>query len=137
MAGERRVVHPQVIAADDLVFVKADGTSITISVDGAAERVTDANNDRTFRYHLNTDGLAAALGLTDFTPPNQEKASLELIRRVGAYKMVLKSNKYENFAAALGKLNTIWASLPGSPYGQPTHSTARLWRAYKKALAKY
>jgi len=83
------------------------------------------------------DGLAPGLGLTDFTPPSQEKAGLELIRRAGAYNVVLKSSNYENFAAALGKLNRIWASLPGSPYGQPTHSTAALWKAYKEALAKY
>ncbi|OGR72990.1 MAG: hypothetical protein A2089_14650 [Elusimicrobia bacterium GWD2_63_28] len=83
------------------------------------------------------DGLAPALGLNDFTPPSQEKAALEIIRRQGAYNRVLRSSVYENFTSALGKLNTTWASLPGSPYGQPTHSTAELWRVYKAALAKY
>lgn len=83
------------------------------------------------------DGLAPALGLRDFTPPSQEKATLEIIRRQGAYNRVLKSGVYENFTSALSKLNTTWASLPGSPYGQPTHSTAELWRVYKAALAKY
>ena len=83
------------------------------------------------------DPLAADLGLTDFTPPNQEKAGLELIRRAGAYELALKSNKLANFKAAVGKLNTIWASLPGSPYGQPTHSMAALWKAYQAALARY
>ncbi len=83
------------------------------------------------------DPLAADLGLRDFTPPSQEKAGLELVRRAGAYNLALKSDKYANFSAAVGKLNTIWASLPGSPYGQPTHSMATLWKAYKAALAKY
>ena len=83
------------------------------------------------------DGLAPALGLSDFTPPNQEKATLEIIRRAGAYRLVSKSGVYENFTAALSKLNTTWASLPGSPYGQPTHSTASLWKYYKSALARY
>ena len=83
------------------------------------------------------DGLVPGLGLTDFTPPSQDKAGLELIRRAGAYDMVLKSSEYENFTAALGRLNTIWASLPGSPYGQPTHPAAELWEVYKAALAKY
>ncbi|OGR38695.1 MAG: hypothetical protein A2X29_04725 [Elusimicrobia bacterium GWA2_64_40] len=83
------------------------------------------------------DPLAADLGLRDFTPPNQEKATLEIIRRAGAYNRVLRSNVYENFTSALSKLNTTWASLPGSPYGQPTHSTAQLWRVYRAALAKY
>ncbi len=83
------------------------------------------------------DPLAADLGLTDFTPPSQEKAGLELVRRAGAYNLALKSNKYANFTAAVNKLNGIWASLPGSPYGQPTHSMAVLWKAYQAALAKY
>jgi len=83
------------------------------------------------------DPLASELGLPDFTPPNQEKATLEIIRRAGAYNNVAKSGVYENFTSALRKLNTTWASLPGSPYGQPTHSTAALWRYYKAALAKY
>lgn len=83
------------------------------------------------------DGLAPGLGLNDFTPPSQEKAALEIIRRQGAYNRVLRSSVYENFTSALSKLNTTWASLPGSPYGQPTHSTAELWRVYKAALAKY
>ena len=83
------------------------------------------------------DPLAADLGLKDFTPPNQEIAGLELVRRAGAYNQVLKSDKYANFSAAVTKLNTIWASLPGSPYGQPTHSMATLWKAYKANLAKY
>jgi muramidase (phage lysozyme) len=83
------------------------------------------------------DGVAPRLGLVDFTPPSQEKAVLEIIRRGGAYKLVSKSSVYANFTAALGKLNGTWASLPGSPYGQPTHSTAKLWKFYKAALAKY
>ena len=92
------------------------------------------------RYQFLTktwDPLAAALDLGDFTPPNQEKATLEIIRRAGAYNRVLRSNVYENFTSALRKLNKTWASLPGSPYGQPTHSTAELWRVYRAALAKY
>jgi len=83
------------------------------------------------------DPLAADLGLSDFTPPNQEKAALEIIRRAGAYNVVFKSNVQENFNSALRKLNTTWASLPGSPYGQPTHSSSELWKVYRAALAKY
>ncbi|HMJ89194.1 MAG TPA: hypothetical protein VK530_05230, partial [Candidatus Acidoferrum sp.] len=40
---------------------RADGTSVSISADGAGEKVTDANNDRTFRYLLNTTALDNAL----------------------------------------------------------------------------
>ncbi|HAH31237.1 MAG TPA: hypothetical protein DCL44_02865 [Elusimicrobia bacterium] len=83
------------------------------------------------------DGLAPDMGISDFTPPSQDKAGLELVRRAGAYNLVLKSNTYANFSAAVRKLNMIWASLPGSPYGQPTHSMSALWKAYKVQLAKY
>jgi len=83
------------------------------------------------------DGLTGELGLTDFTPPSQEKAAVEIIRRAGAYTNVSRSGVYENFTAALRKLNGTWASLPGSPYGQPTHTTAKLWLVYKAALRKY
>lgn len=81
------------------------------------------------------DALSKDLGLKDFTPPNQEKATLEVIRRLGAYNAVAGSSKYANFTRAISKLNRTWASLPGSPYGQPTHSMAELWKAYKTALA--
>ncbi len=83
------------------------------------------------------DPLADDLGLKDFTPPSQDKAVMELIRRAGAYKAVADSSNFESFKRALSKLNGIWASLPGSPYGQPTHSTAALWKQYKACLAKY
>lgn len=83
------------------------------------------------------DSLARSLGLADFTPPSQEKAVMEIIRRAGAYKAVEKSDVYANFTAALKRLNGTWASLPGSPYGQPTHSSAALWKYYKTALARY
>lgn len=59
---------------------------------------------------------------------------MELVRRAGAYGLALKSENYGNFAEALRKVNRIWASLPGSPYGQHTHSTGDLWEYYKSAL---
>jgi muramidase (phage lysozyme) len=83
------------------------------------------------------DPLAEDLGIRDFTPPSQDKAVLELIRRDGAYRAVAASANYESFKSAVYKLNNIWASLPGSPYGQPTHSMSALWSFHKKALARY
>ena len=83
------------------------------------------------------DTLAQDLGLTDFTPPNQDRAVMEIIRRAGAYNEVANSSDYKNFEKALATLNGIWASLPGSPYGQPTYSTEALWEQYTAFLAKY
>ncbi len=62
---------------------------------------------------------------------------MELIRRAGAYKAVAGSASNKNFKKAVHKLNGIWASLPGSRYGQPKRSLAALWRYYNAALGKY
>jgi muramidase (phage lysozyme) len=54
--------------------------------------------------------------LTDFSPHNQDRAAIVLIHRRGALNDVINGN----FADAIVKTNREWASLPGSPYGQPT-----------------
>jgi len=91
-----------------------------------------------YQYLSSTwDGLARSMGLADFTPPSQDKAVVELIRRNGAYTSVANSSNYDNFVRAVNKLNRTWASLPGSPYGQPTHPMSDIWKYYKAALAKY
>lgn len=62
--------------------------------------------------------LASRLALSDFSPASQDAAAIELIRERGALADVHAGR----FVAAVDKLATTWASLPGSPYGQPTHS---------------
>lgn len=66
-----------------------------------------------------------ALGLSDFAPPNQDLAAVGLIARRGALQDVLDGR----LANALAKCCAEWASLPGSPYGQPTVTIqqARAW----------
>lgn len=63
----------------------------------------------------------AALGLPDFSPASQDIAACWLIKRRGALADV------ENgaVATAIGKCNKEWASLAGSPYGQPTLTLAQ------------
>lgn len=62
------------------------------------------------------DECATALGLTDFSPQSQDKAALFLIERRRALSAVLEGD----WKTALERCNREWASLPGSPYGQPT-----------------
>ncbi|WP_255219021.1 glycoside hydrolase family 24 protein [Paraburkholderia kururiensis] len=64
---------------------------------------------------------AAACGLTDFSPQSQDIAACWLIKRRGALADV------QNGAVdtAIGKCNREWASLAGSPYGQPTLTLAQ------------
>ena len=51
-----------------------------------------------------------------FTPEWQDKIAIQLIKEQGAYDDII-AGRWE---IAISKTNDIWASLPGSPYGQPT-----------------
>lgn len=63
---------------------------------------------------------AKALKMADFTPESQDLAAIKLIKNAKAYDDVI-AGRWES---AIEKTNKIWASLPGSPYGQPTHKLA-------------
>lgn len=69
--------------------------------------------------------------LPDFSPASQDQAALRLIAGRGV-RNVDAIDTLDELKAALNKLNREWASLPGSPYGQPTHSTAQLWTQFKR-----
>jgi lysozyme len=68
------------------------------------------------------DYLRLRLNLKDFSPLSQDMAAVELIREKGALEDVI-AGRFEN---AIAKTNKVWASLPGSPYGQPTKTMAEL-----------
>ncbi len=70
--------------------------------------------------------LKVRLALGDFSPANQDLAAVELIREKGALEDVIAGN----FSAAIAKVNKVWASLPGSPYGQPVKTLAELQTVY-------
>lgn len=79
------------------------------------------------------DECAAALGLRDFTPKNQDIAAAFLIDRRGALDDVISGR----FDQAVRKCNREWASLPGSPYGQPTKTLAQARATYERAGGQY
>jgi lysozyme len=64
--------------------------------------------------------LAAQYSLPDFSPASQDIGAVGLIKQQGALADVLAGR----IATAIGKCNRIWASLAGSPYGQPTLTMA-------------
>lgn len=66
------------------------------------------------------DDIAPKLGVTGFTPEDQDKVAVGLIDRRGA----LDDVRQGRFMDAIGKLGTEWASLPSSPYHQPKRSLA-------------
>lgn len=67
------------------------------------------------------DEMRAKYDLPDFGPSSQDIAAVGLIKRRGALADVLAGR----FRTAIDKCNKEWASLPGSPYGQPTLTYAR------------
>lgn len=67
------------------------------------------------------DNMQAKYNLPDFSPASQDLACLGLIKGDGALSDVVAGR----FKMAIDKCNKTWASLPGSPYGQPTLTYAR------------
>lgn len=62
------------------------------------------------------DECAYACGLQDFSPLSQDIAALYLIERRRALNAIIEAD----WKTAIERTNREWASLPGSPYGQPT-----------------
>jgi len=75
------------------------------------------------------DDVRGVIGAPDFSPPWQDRAAVELIRRRGA----LADVRAGRFATAINKCKKEWASLPGAGYGQHENSLARLQNAYVSA----
>lgn len=79
---------------------------------------------------------ANALGLTDFSPVNQDKAALWLVKRRGVTDALLSK---EGLSAKVSNLlSGEWASFPtlsgSSAYGQPVAKLKVLQQAYQKSL---
>lgn len=67
------------------------------------------------------------LGLHDFSKDSQDQIALQQLKEKGALACIDQGN----FAGAIAKANTIWASLPGSPYNQHTNSYDELLVVYQ------
>lgn len=72
------------------------------------------------------DSLARKLKLRDFSPLNQDRAAIELLKECGAYSL-LKQGRFDEACHAARK---IWASLPGAGYGQREESIEALRRIF-------
>lgn len=83
---------------------KLGGRSITSTAAGA------------YQFLASTwDETARIMGLPDFTPASQDRAAVGRIAARGA----LDDAKAGRLTVALSKVAREWASMPGSPYGQP------------------
>jgi lysozyme len=72
------------------------------------------------------NGIKNKLGNIRFDAAGQDAGAIELIKGKGALEDIYNGNLY----AAIQKCNRIWASLPGSPYGQPTKTYAKCEEFY-------
>lgn len=64
-----------------------------------------------------------------FSPAAQDAYALQLIRERSALPLIDAGN----FALAVSRCSSLWASLPGAGYGQHENQLARLEDAYREA----
>ena len=74
--------------------------------------------------------VSSFLGLQDFSARSQDIAAAELLRQRGALPFILAGD----INGAMRLSNKEWASLPGSPYGQPTRKAVDLTAFYNQRL---
>ena len=74
------------------------------------------------------DGLVKQYGFTDFSPKTQDLAAVALILGRKALADVIEGRLEQ----AIKKCALEWASLPFSPYGQPTKTLAQAKAVYEK-----
>lgn len=81
-----------------------------------------------YQFLKNTwDETRRIMGLTDFSPANQDLGAVGRLAARGA----LDDVKAGRFELAIKKTAKEWASLPFSPYGQPTISLATAANVYQ------
>lgn len=79
------------------------------------------------------DAISKRLGLSSFSPENQDTAAIELLREIGALPHILSGN----FNQAVRIASDKWASLPYAKDGQPTKSLLTVKSYYESFGGKY
>ncbi len=92
----------------------ADHPRVTVNKNGYKSSAAGA-----YQFLISSwDETKRVMGLKDFTPATQDLAALGRIAARGALDDVIAGR----FLTAIKKLGKEWASLPYSPYGQPTQT---------------
>lgn len=103
----------------------ADHPRVTIKRSGYTSTAAGA-----YQFLASTwDETARVMRLADFSPASQDFAAVGRIAARGA----LDDVRAGRFDAAIRKIAREWASLPGSPYGQPTIPLERARDLYASA----
>lgn len=106
-------VHP-----NQRITRKMGGRNITSTAAGA------------FQFLFSTwEETRRLMGLVDFSPANQDRGAVGRIAARGA----LEDVKAGRFDVAVHKVAKEWASMPGSPYGQPVISIQTARAVYASA----
>lgn len=127
-----RVIRAGETTQDDRAYRMMFGGALAAGLDAHPNKIVTANGYTStaagaYQFLTRTwNECVQALNLKDFSPASQDLAAVFLIRRRGALDDVVAGRLDE----AVAKCNREWASLPGSPYGQPT-------RTMQQALAVY
>lgn len=79
------------------------------------------------------DETKRVMGLADFSPANQDLGAVGRI----LYRGALADVKAGRFEVAVKKVAKEWASMPGSPYGQPVITMATAHSVYAAAGGAY
>ncbi|MEY2987310.1 MAG: hypothetical protein RJB13_831 [Pseudomonadota bacterium] len=97
-------------------------------------------SDAAGRYQIKSttwDDVRKVIGVSDFSPASQDRAAIQLIKWRGGLDDVERIASQSDFSNALYTVRLEWASLPHSPYGQPTKTVGGLWEKFKAFRAKY
>lgn len=78
--------------------------------------------------------LERALGLNDFSPPSQDFATIEILRRSYALKKIETNSDLKSFKEAVKLIGNTWASMPGSQYKQGNKTLDQIYDFFIKEL---
>ncbi|WP_235548587.1 glycoside hydrolase family 24 protein [Noviherbaspirillum sp. Root189] len=118
-AGYRRIFGGQMFTSYD------DHPRITVTKSGYKSTAAGA-----YQMLASTwDETRKMMGLSDFSPASQDAAAVGRIAARGALPDVLAGR----FDVAIKKIAKEWASLPGSPYGQPVMTIDKARQIYAMA----
>jgi muramidase (phage lysozyme)/murein DD-endopeptidase MepM/ murein hydrolase activator NlpD len=79
------------------------------------------------------DRFKKIANVPDFSPKSQDLAAVAYLKTLSAYTAINNGD----LEGAIRKSASTWASLPGSPYGQPTQTLAQAKKTYAERLAYY
>lgn len=79
------------------------------------------------------DETARIMKLADFSPANQDRGAVGRL----VFRRALDDVIAGRFAQAIAKCGKEWASLPGSPYGQPTITMQTAQTVYTQSGGQY